>query len=38
MLLILAERQSSNSEEAKTLDQRSPYFVCFGSPAIFLDL
>jgi hypothetical protein len=26
MLLILAERQCSNSEEAPTLDQRSPYF------------
>ena len=27
MLLILAERQCSNSEEAPTLDQRYPYFL-----------
>ena len=27
MLLILAERQCSNAEEAPALDQRSPHFV-----------
>lgn len=42
MLLILAERQCSNSEDAPTLDQRYPYFdslfVTLGSPIIFLEL